>query len=62
MRGENLSGLLQYSPVSYPDFVALHDRNRSFSGLVAEPSQLGRSDEGMPFVFNKDIPKVSTTF
>jgi hypothetical protein len=30
--------------------------------LIAEPSQLGISDEGMCFVFNKGTPKVSTTF
>jgi hypothetical protein len=29
--------------------------------LIAEPSQLGRSDGGMRFVFNKGTPKVSTT-
>jgi hypothetical protein len=28
---------------------------------LAEPSQLGRSDGGMRFVFNKGTPKVSTT-
>ena len=35
LRGENLGGLLQYSPVSYPDFVDLRSRSQSFSGLVA---------------------------
>ena len=35
LRGESLGGLLQYSPVSYPDFVDLRDHNRSFSGLTA---------------------------
>src|SRR5437879_9260277 len=29
---------------------------------LAEPSQLGRSDPGMRFVFNKGTAKVSTTF
>jgi hypothetical protein len=29
---------------------------------LTEPSQLDRSEAGMPFVFNKGIPKVSTTF
>ncbi len=27
-----------------------------------QPSQLGRSEAGMSFVFNKGNPKVSTTF
>jgi predicted permease len=35
MRGEALGGILQDSPVSYPDFVDLRSRNRSYSGLVA---------------------------
>ena len=35
MRGENLGGLLQYSPVSNPDFVDLRSRSQSFTGLVA---------------------------
>jgi predicted permease len=35
MRGESLAGLVQNSPVSYPDFVDLRSRNQSFSGLVA---------------------------
>jgi hypothetical protein len=30
--------------------------------LLAEPSQFDRSETGMSFVFNKGIPKVSTTF
>jgi adenine-specific DNA-methyltransferase len=29
---------------------------------LAEPSQLGTSDTGIRFVFNKGTPKVSTTF
>jgi predicted permease len=35
MRGESLAGLLQDSPVSYPDFVDLRSRSQSFTGLVA---------------------------
>jgi putative ABC transport system permease protein len=35
LRGENLGGLMQYSPVSYPDFVDLRNRSQSFTGLVA---------------------------
>jgi predicted permease len=35
MRGESLGGLLQYMPVSYPDFADLRSRSQSFSGLVA---------------------------
>jgi hypothetical protein len=30
--------------------------------VLAEPSQLGMPDKEMCFVFNKGIPKVSTTF
>jgi hypothetical protein len=30
--------------------------------VLAEPSQFDRSEAGMPFVFNKGTPKVSTTF
>jgi ABC-type lipoprotein release transport system permease subunit len=30
--------------------------------LLAEPSQLSRSEIGISFVFNKGTPKVSTTF
>jgi hypothetical protein len=33
-----------------------------FRRRLAEPSQLGRSDAAMYFVFNKDTAKVSTTF
>jgi hypothetical protein len=29
---------------------------------VAEPSQLGQSDPGMRFIFNKGTTEVSTTF
>jgi predicted permease len=35
MRGESLGGLLQYTPVSYPDFLDLRNRSQSYSGLVA---------------------------
>jgi macrolide transport system ATP-binding/permease protein len=35
MRGEALGGILQNSPVSYPDFADLRSRSQSFSGLVA---------------------------
>ena len=35
MRGESLGGLLQFTPVSYLDFVDLRNRSQSFSGLVA---------------------------
>jgi predicted permease len=35
MRGESIGGLLQYMPVSYPDFADLRSRSQSFSGLVA---------------------------
>jgi hypothetical protein len=33
-----------------------------YSAKLAEPSQLGRFDTGMCFVFNKGTAKVSTTF
>lgn len=35
LRGESLGGLLQYSPVSYPDFADLRSRSQSFAGLTA---------------------------
>jgi hypothetical protein len=35
MRGESVGGLLQFTPVSYPDFLDLRNRSQSFSGLVA---------------------------
>jgi predicted permease len=35
MRGESLGGLLQYTPVSYPDFVDLRSFSQSFTRLVA---------------------------
>jgi len=35
MKGESLGGVFQYSPMSYPDFVDLRDRNKSFAGLAA---------------------------
>src|SRR3974377_2335322 len=42
LRGEALSGIFQYSAVSYPDFADLRDRNKSFQGLAASQySQFG---------------------
>jgi predicted permease len=35
LRGESLGGVFQYSEVSYPDFVDLRNRSRSFAGLAA---------------------------
>ena len=46
MRGESLGGVLQNSPVSYPDFVDLRNRSQSFSGLVAS--------EYLPLGFSAD--------
>ncbi len=34
-RGDSLGGLLQYAPVSYPDYRDLRDRSKSFTGLAA---------------------------
>jgi hypothetical protein len=64
-------------PVPYFDGVPFHFDNSSpwlntrytrdrltaaMSVFLAEPSQLGPSDLGMRFVFNKGTTEVSTTF
>jgi len=46
MRGEKLGGLLQYSPVSYLDFLDLRSRSESYTGLVAS--------QYVPFGFTLD--------
>ncbi len=33
-----------------------------FTNVLAQPSQFGRFEAGMPFVFSKGTSKVSTTF
>src|SRR5580692_1007550 len=46
LRGESLGGLAQYTGLSYPDFMDLHDRSRSYTGLTASQySQFGFATE-----------------
>jgi hypothetical protein len=42
--------------------VSIDTHGSSKLSNLAEPSQLGRFDTGMCFVFNKGTAKVSTTF
>ena len=46
VRGESLGGLLEYSPLSYPDYIDLKKKANSFSGLTAsEYSPFGFTSE-----------------
>src|SRR5215471_5971205 len=46
LRGEAIGGIFQYSGLSYPDFKDLHDRNKSYTGLLASQySQFGFATE-----------------
>jgi predicted permease len=46
VRGESLGGLLEYSPLSYPDYIGLKTKANSFSGLTAsEYSPFGFTSE-----------------
>ena len=38
LRGEAVGGMIQYFGLSYPDFVDLRDRSKSFEGLAASKS------------------------
>jgi catechol 2,3-dioxygenase-like lactoylglutathione lyase family enzyme len=60
MRTPDGHSRLELSRFLTPPPVADH-RNAPVNAL-ADPSQLGTSDPGTPFVFNKDTCKVSTTF
>lgn len=43
-------------------YITVENFHLGITFVLTEPSQLGRSDAGMCFVFNKGTAKVSTTF
>jgi len=58
-----LSGFWRQFVGLFVGFFDLPDKGQPHAiNNLAQPSQFSRSEAGMPFVFSKGIPKVSTTF